>query len=279
MYIYKITNIINGKSYIGITKDYEIRWKLHRKTCTNTHHSEYNKVLYRAIRKYGLENFLFIASTENLSVKEAKQREIELISTLRTHVTEHGYNVSPGGDLPNGNNLKGEASPNALLTNEQVKDIIAMRDSGNYTKQEVYNKYSTFIKLAGFNDIWTGRRWKEFQPKSISNPNSNIGTTRQQALEIISRRESGELQAEVYKDYVNHVTKIAFQYVWLGYRWKKLQPEKIRKRRGSLTDLQVQEIRKSKETYRTIAKKFNISVGSVSDIKNYKIYKEVPDKV
>lgn len=54
--IYKITNKINNKSYIGQSKDICVRWKQHIK------HSKdcfYTNAIYLAIRKYGLENFDF----------------------------------------------------------------------------------------------------------------------------------------------------------------------------------------------------------------------------
>lgn len=53
-YIYLITNLINGKVYVGkTTGTLENRWKQHVEAASrniDTH-------LYRAIRKYGAENF------------------------------------------------------------------------------------------------------------------------------------------------------------------------------------------------------------------------------
>ena len=58
MLIYKITNKINNKCYIGQTvKTVEERWKEHQKHAFGTHENDVNKTLYKAIRKYGLENF------------------------------------------------------------------------------------------------------------------------------------------------------------------------------------------------------------------------------
>ena len=44
MYVYQITNLINGKIYIGITNDYIKRWSNHR--CCNSP----NMVIARAIK-------------------------------------------------------------------------------------------------------------------------------------------------------------------------------------------------------------------------------------
>ena len=52
-HIYKITNSVDGKIYIGKTiKNYLLRWKDH----ISDHYTK-NSYLYRAMKKYGYENF------------------------------------------------------------------------------------------------------------------------------------------------------------------------------------------------------------------------------
>lgn len=58
--IYKITNNINGKCYIGQTIDSDKRWKEHKQY--SKYKSNGNKYVYplaNAMRKYGIENFSF----------------------------------------------------------------------------------------------------------------------------------------------------------------------------------------------------------------------------
>ena len=56
-YIYKITNVLNGKMYIGKTSStIEERWKEHRHDATRK--SKEYRPLYSAIQKYGADNFI-----------------------------------------------------------------------------------------------------------------------------------------------------------------------------------------------------------------------------
>ena len=71
MLIYKITNKINNKCYIGQTiKTAEERWKEHQTHAFGTHENDVNKTLYKAIRKYGLENFTFEVLQDNIETYE-----------------------------------------------------------------------------------------------------------------------------------------------------------------------------------------------------------------
>lgn len=70
--IYKITNKINGHSYIGQSLNIEQRWTEHKKCINNT--ESWDRSLYKAIRKYGLDNFSWEiieeCSEENLDNRE-----------------------------------------------------------------------------------------------------------------------------------------------------------------------------------------------------------------
>lgn len=55
--IYKIENKLNGKVYIGQSINIEQRWREHKSRYLSIDEKEYNKPLYNAIRKYGLQKF------------------------------------------------------------------------------------------------------------------------------------------------------------------------------------------------------------------------------
>lgn len=75
-FIYKITNLINGKIYIGQTTcSIEDRWKEHLHSAKKS--VSENRPLYRAINKYGKENFS-IEKIEELPINLLCEREVFL---------------------------------------------------------------------------------------------------------------------------------------------------------------------------------------------------------
>lgn len=106
MLIYKITNKINNKCYIGQTiKSGEERWKEHQQHAYGSHSNDINKTLYQAIRKYGIENFTFDIIQDNIeTVEQLDKAEIYWIDYYNSFVK--GYNETFGGQqyhkiLPN----------------------------------------------------------------------------------------------------------------------------------------------------------------------------------
>ena len=91
--VYCHTNKINGKKYIGITSNSNPirRWG----KIGQGYKSQY---FYRAIKKYGWDEFEHEILFKELSEDEAKKKEIELISKHKTKDRNFGYNLTDGGD-------------------------------------------------------------------------------------------------------------------------------------------------------------------------------------
>lgn len=74
--IYKITNQINGKCYIGQSVNIERRWQEHKRFNSR----EQLAIIHQAFRKYGLENFSFEI------LEECSQEQLDDLSyPLRKH--------------------------------------------------------------------------------------------------------------------------------------------------------------------------------------------------
>lgn len=97
--IYKFTNKINNKVYVGQSKNIEERYKNHIRSCFTPKCNRYNKYLYKAIRKYGLENFEF-EILEECKIEELNEKEMYYISHFNSNDLAKGYNLTNGGDTP-----------------------------------------------------------------------------------------------------------------------------------------------------------------------------------
>ena len=141
--IYKITNNINKKVYIGQSIDIKRRWRGHKSTATNPNDECYNLPLYRAIRKYGIENFIFEV-LEECNVSELNEKERFYIQKYNSYF--NGYNLTLGGD-----------SSRVKLAPEIVKGIISDLENTELTQVEIGKKWSVHENTV--QSINTGRTW------------------------------------------------------------------------------------------------------------------------
>jgi group I intron endonuclease len=143
--IYKITNNVNGKCYIGQSVKIKKRWNNHRASSSNKNDRAYEYPLYRSIRKYGLDKFSF-EILEKCCGKILNEREVYWINKISPE-----YNQTCGGDYL--------ISP-VKLTLTEVEEIqkILIKD----IESEVYHcniaeKYG--VHKDTIRDINVGRTW------------------------------------------------------------------------------------------------------------------------
>lgn len=94
--IYKIENLINHKKYIGKANNINKRFGEHKRIAFYKSDPSYNYPLYKAIRKYGINNFDF-SIIEECKEDELEAKEKYWIKFFNTYEGE-GYNQTPGGD-------------------------------------------------------------------------------------------------------------------------------------------------------------------------------------
>ena len=118
--IYKITNLVNHKVYIGKTQlSIEERFKEHvrdsRREC------EEKRPLYDAMNKYGVENFVIELIEDNISDEDINNKEQFYIKQYNSYIgfeNSNGYNATLGGD---GKKYK----------NWNLQEIIDLYNNGN----------------------------------------------------------------------------------------------------------------------------------------------------
>lgn len=91
--LYVHINKINGKQYVGVTK------QVPRSRWNNGYGYESQDKFYRAIKKYGWDNFEHLILCENKTREEIELLEIEEIK--KRDSIRNGYNISVGGWVTN----------------------------------------------------------------------------------------------------------------------------------------------------------------------------------
>src|SRR5271157_603399 len=157
MLIYKVTNLVNGKVYIGKTEIPLIkRWRQH---ISNSRVKQY--VLSKAIRKYGAHNFSVTTLTTASTRAELNELECKFIAQLQSNNSLFGYNMTVGGDGNEGHTLSPEGrkkvsaarkalgtswSKNKVLSAEHRANIAAAL-SGNTNRLGLKHSEETIKKL------------------------------------------------------------------------------------------------------------------------------------
>ena len=126
--IYKITNQVNGKLYIGQSIDIEKRIMDHK---TPRAHKR-NYPISRAIKKYGKENFSFDV-IETCQISDLDKLEQHYIKTLNPH-----YNICEGGS-----GTKGHIVP------EETKKILSQKNKDYWNSLSEEKKSKILSNLSG----------------------------------------------------------------------------------------------------------------------------------
>ena len=132
--IYKISNNLNNKVYIGSSIDVERRWRQHKEASINEKDHHYNYPLMIAFRQFGIDNFTF-----------------EIIDTLPDYQTmikaEHNWIVKENCVVPNGYNQTDN-------TNSPMFDPDVAKKMSD-TKRDKYGKRVSEIDSNGnIIDVW-----------------------------------------------------------------------------------------------------------------------------
>lgn len=224
MYIYQITNLINGKIYIGKTNNIQKRWSNHK--CNN----DPNMVIARAIRKYGVDNFKFEVLYKDIPIEQIDELEIKIIKEKNSQVP-NGYNVALGGQGGLGISKYGADNSNAHLTKEEAQYILDHRNQPIYV---LYEKFSDKIGYEQFKKLYHHKTYRNLKT-SVEEYPYNLEFSAQfttdtlsydEVVELRKRYANGEYWKKVYEDYKDrYENEWSFWNVYYGNRYKLVMPE------------------------------------------------------
>ena len=149
MLIYKCTNKINGKPYIGKTvHTLDKRMRAHISNCKSSKH---DSVFLRALRKYGYNNFTWEELINTNSESTLNHLEKFYIKKFNTLVPQ-GYNISLGGNggdtISNHPNSKNIRTKIMLAVKDSIKKLSDKQRKQKYGGTP-WNKDSTYEILLG----------------------------------------------------------------------------------------------------------------------------------
>lgn len=175
--IYKITNLINGKIYIGQTiQNLKDRW--YRHCGYSGSEGEQNMVIKKAVHKYGKENFT-IEELESCQAVDLNEKEKYWINYYNSY--KEGYNATKGGQ-------DGAKMPKLI---SKTQEIIAKYQKGLSLRKiaEEYNVDHATIKLLLISNNITLRTTRTYK------------LSQEQRKEILDKINKGVSRKEVMKEY------------------------------------------------------------------------------
>ena len=278
--IYCITNLLNNKKYIGLSKNCLRRWNEHKYRALHPKRKDDTiKPLYCAIRKYGIENFSF-EIVEICEYKNLKEREIYWIEYFDSYTK--GYNATLGGDLPEGHILKGEKHGCSKIKDKDVEKCRELYSLGISCKEAYQNilHFQNKIGYSGFQRMYYGMSWKHIRPEVFEKRTKEKRKISDEEVKKIKElwfngytiKEILELTNKKYSrtsisDIVNNK-----RYIDVTVNVKDNHPK-----RRKLSEEEVKQIFKWKEQgklNREIVEllQYKVSKTTISDILNYKRY-------
>lgn len=224
--IYRIVNKLNGKSYIGQSKDIFRRY--------NDHYYN-NGILYidRIMQELGKDNFELeiLHFCDPTDQQELDRLEEIYISIYNTSDPDYGYNISNGGTHGKRLTINYRGS---ILSDDEVYDI---REAYNNhaRKLDIYDKYKDKISINGFDQIWQGKRRQTihmdvYTPENLNyyanktslGGNGKFASFTDEEVMELRRRYMNETAKEIYESVKDRCEYQTLQQILWGRHYSHL---------------------------------------------------------
>ena len=172
MYVYLITNAVNGKIYVGQHKGDNLVQYLQKKFWAAQHKPKERSSLFAAIRKHGRENFSIEPIAEvhgDMPKAVLNSLETFCIAFLDSRNHEKGYNICRGGEGFTGPHSeeakkKNAAASRLMWQRPGVKENFSAKMKGHATSSETIEKIKSArakqdesVRLEAFNE-WKNQK-------------------------------------------------------------------------------------------------------------------------
>lgn len=273
--IYKYTNKINGKSYIGQTiQSLNKRHNRHLYDSKND-----NLYFHKALQKYGVDNFELIIIEDNINIEELDDKEKYWIKYYDTfYLNDNGYNMTEGGQWGN--------APRKL-TDKDIEEIKIILLEGVIPLKNIAKEYN--VSLSCISDINTGRTWFDKNLNYPLTPNGIKNTV----LTIELFEKVIDLLKNTKLSYFEIASNLFMSEYTIGsinrgehsmckqshYSFPIRKPQQAHTFQNKINEGQVVDIIKdlifSNLTNKQIGEKYNIHYNTVGDISSGKTWKSI----
>lgn len=263
-WIYKITNNINGKNYIGQSKNPKKRFQQHI-------YDNKNSTIHNAIKKYGIENFTF--SVIEGPIDNYNERERYWIQYYDSYY--NGYNNTEGGEEPP--IMYGDQSTLALYDENIILRLQLDLINTSIDYNTLAQRYGVSIGYLTQLKIGTARYNAKFiyPLRKQSNISKSTDILKQIALELQNTTKSVE---QIAKDY--NVDSLTVYRLNLGKQQKapKEFEYPIRQSGSRISKVIlshiIYDLLDNKLKLKDIEQKYNLSKSTINRINQGKQYKQ-----
>lgn len=229
--IYKATNIVNGKIYIGQT----IR-SLSRRITEHGKPSSSKSALTRAILKYGKDSFTFEVIDSALTKNDLDSLEMRYISEYGSINKSVGYNIASGGSI--GNPFKGFSKEEYDIVKEKISKTLKSKWESSSTD----HKMSVLSRLDEGRNKYVSSLTNEDKERMSVNAKkrfSGVKKTLEQRLALSKSKTGLILSFDTIIAMAKKTVKpIPHEYKYTSKaRVNPRQPKKSRSKTGSLNPM------------------------------------------